>query len=142
MKHVLLYLSNGKKIKGLYDEGDFDGIYEDWDKGDMMGFHNCCVKGTEVIGMEYEDVPSDVPVEIPGEVLPYWNAKGKLVLSHKDVPDNMPKPISLKERGSYCIFKDTPHKLWCVRSNYRADYFYFNDRTDAEDFRRLIELAR
>lgn len=142
MNSVTLVLSNGKKIKGHYDEGDFDGIYEDWEKDRVMGFLNCCVKGNEVIGMEYEDVPSDTPMEVPGEVLPYWNSKGKLVLSSKD---NTPQQ---NNKAKFEMFLDSSYyDMWCVRSADDRRFnspmsFHFNRMDDATEFKRLIELAR
>ena len=53
MSRVLLYLSNGMKVEGKYDEGDWDGIYDDWMKGGIMGFQNCCVRGKDVVLMVY-----------------------------------------------------------------------------------------
>lgn len=131
MEKVLLILSNGKKVGGYYDEGDFDGIYKDWENGEVMAFLNCCVKGTEVIGMEYEDVPSDVPVS---EIKP--------------APQDIKKAEYVLFRAEYEVFTDSSYyDMWCVKNkdNRRFDSpmsFHFVKYDDAEEFKRLIELAK
>lgn len=126
MEKVLLILSNGKKLWGSYDKDDFDGIYDDWEKGEVMAFLNCCVKGTEVIGMEYRDTPSDTSAPIP-----------TLYTRHE-----------INGEGKYEIFRDSSYyDMWCVRSKDDRRFnspmsFHFAMKKDADEFKRLIEMAK
>jgi hypothetical protein len=53
MNYVTLWLSSGNKIRVGYYDKDFESIYEDWEKGEVMAFQNCCVRGKDVIAIEY-----------------------------------------------------------------------------------------
>jgi hypothetical protein len=122
--YVTLWLSNGKRIKGEYFAEDFDGIYEDWEKGQVMAFLNCCVRGKDVIGMEYVETPEDDGAT-----------------SIKPAPQDI-------TTGNYEIFRDSSYyDMWCVRNTNDNRFesptsFHFVHCKDATEFKRLIELAK
>jgi len=129
MSYVTLWLSNGKKIDGHYDEGDFDGLFEDWDEDRIMGFSNCCVRGKDVVLIEYHE--EKIAPKEPDTLYP-----------------KKPTAEYVLFRAEYEVFADRSYyDMWCVRNKDDRRFaspmsFHFIEKNDAMEFKRLIELAK
>lgn len=52
---VRLHLSTGGVFVAIYDDDEYESIYDDWSHGgdSVLGFVNCCVRAKDVILIEY-----------------------------------------------------------------------------------------